>query len=204
MAADTPILRVVLVDEDDARAALLTKALHDDGHHVVARLTVSDDLLGAVNRAAADIVLVDMDSPARDTLDSCADVSREQPTPIVFFARDSDSDTIQRAVRAGVSAYVVDQMPEQRLRAILDVAIARFHEYQTLRAERDEARTRLADRKDIERAKALLMRVRQLEEEPAYQLLRSSAMKRRITMGEAARLLLSAAELFDNTHPGGR
>lgn len=204
MTADSTSLRVVLVDEDDARTALLTKALQEQGHSVVARLVSSEGLLAAVHRAGADIVLVDMDSPARDTLDSCATVTREQPTPIVFFARDSDAETIQRAVRAGVSAYVVDHMPEQRIRAILDVAIARFHEYQTLRAERDEARTRLADRKDIERAKALLMRVRELEEDAAYQLLRNSAMKRRITMGEAARLLLSAAELFDHPHPGGQ
>lgn len=190
--------RVVLVDEDDARAALLTEALREAGYDVVARLTGTDDMVSAVSRARADIVLVDMDSPARDTLDSCASVTREQPTPIVFFARDSDSETIRRAVKAGVSAYVVDHMPEQRLRAILDVAIARFQEHQSLRSELEETRTRLADRKDVERAKALLMRARGLEEQPAYELLRSSAMKRRITMGEAARLLLSAAEMLDS------
>lgn len=191
-------LRVVLIDADDARAALLTEALHAAGHEVVARLTGTEDMLGTVSRARADIVLVDMDSPARDTLDSCASVTREQPMPIVFFARDSDTETIRRAVKAGISAYVVDHVPEQRLRSILDVAIARFHDYQSLRSELAETRARLADRKDIERAKALLMRARRLDEQPAYELLRSSAMKRRITLGEAARLLLSAAELLES------
>lgn len=192
-------LRIVLVDEDDQRAATLTEALRAVGCDVVARLSTSEDLLEAVDRARADVVLVDMDSPARDVLDSCASVSRAKPLPIVFFARDADSGTIERAVQAGVSAYVVDQLAEHRLRPILDVAIARFREHQALRKELEETRTRLADRRDIDRAKAILGRARGLDEAAAYELLRKTAMQRRMTIGDAARMVINAADLL---HPG--
>lgn len=189
-------LRVMLVDENDERAATLIRALREAGYDVVARVSCSDDLLDAVGRARVDVVLVDMDNPARDMLDSCAAVSRVQPLPIVFFARDSDSDTISSAVRAGVSAYIVGGMPEQRMRSIMDVAVARFQEHQALREELEQTRTRLADRRDIERAKAILGRARGLSESAAYEALRKSAMERRMTIGDAARTVIAAADLF--------
>lgn len=195
-------LRVMLVDDDDARAAFVTQALLATGNDVVARLSSSEDLLAAVRRVQPDVVLVDMDNPARDVLDNCAAVTQQVPRPIVFFANNADPDTIADAVRAGVSAYVVDGLSEPRLRPILDVAIARFREHQKLRHELDDMRTRLADRRDVERAKATLAKLRKLDEAAAYALLRRSAMTRRITIGEAARTVLAAAELFD-THEDG-
>lgn len=193
-------LRVVLVDDDSARSAFVTQALLALGHDVVARLSASEDLLNAVRRVRPDVILVDMDNPARDVLDSCAAVTLQVPRPIVFFARDAAQETIAQAVRAGVSAYIVDGMAAHRLKPILDVAIARFREHQKLRNELDEMRTRLADRRDVERAKALLVRLRKLDEAQAYALLRKSAMTRRVTIGEAARTVLAAAELFDAEH----
>lgn len=190
-------LRIVLVDDDSERAAFVTEALREAGHDVVARLSANDDLLAAVRRARADIVLVDMDNPARDMLENCAVVTQQEPRPIVLFTRESDPDTIARAVRAGVTAYIVDGMAPNRLKPILDVAIARFREHQKLRDELDDTRTRLADRRDVDRAKAVLMRLRQLDEEAAYALLRKSAMARRITLGEAARTVLAASDLLD-------
>ncbi|MFT4045887.1 MAG: ANTAR domain-containing protein [Solimonas sp.] len=191
-------LRVVLVDDDGARAAFVTQALRAAGYDVVARMSATEDLLSAVRRVRPDVILVDMDNPARDVLDNCAAVTQQVPRPIIFFARDSDPETISRAVRAGVSAYVVDGMAAHRLKPILDVAIARFHEHQKLRNELDEMRTRLADRRDVERAKALLARLRKLDEAQAYALLRKSAMARRVTVGEAARTVLAAAELLES------
>ncbi|MGQ0530366.1 MAG: ANTAR domain-containing response regulator [Panacagrimonas sp.] len=190
-------LRVMLVDDNDARAAFVTQALLATGNDVVARLSSSEDLLAAVRRVQPDVVLVDMDNPARDVLDNCAAVTQQVPKPIVFFANNSDPDMIAEAVRAGVSAYVVDGLSEPRLRPILDVAIARFREHQKLRSELEDMRTRLADRRDVERAKATLAKLRKLDEAAAYALLRRSAMTRRITIGEAARTVLAAAELFD-------
>lgn len=190
-------LRVMVVDDDDGRAAFVTQALQASGYDVVARLSAAEDLLAAVRRVQPDVVLVDMDNPARDVLDNCAAVTQEVPRPIVFFARNADPDTIADAVRAGVSAYVVDGLTEPRLKPILDVAIARFREHQRLRNELQDMRTRLADRRDVERAKATLAKLRKLDEAQAYALLRRSAMARRITIGEAARTVLAAAELFD-------
>lgn len=190
-------LRMVLVDDDAERAAFVTEALRATGHDVIARLSANEDLLAAVRRLRPDVILVDMDNPARDVLDSCAAVTQEVPRPIIFFARDSDPDTITRAVRAGVTAYIVDGLAAHRLKPILDVAIARFREHQKLREQLDEMRTRLSDRRDVERAKAALARVRKLDEEAAYALLRRSAMARRITIGDAARTVLAAAELLD-------
>jgi len=190
-------LRVMLVDDDDARTAFVTQALLATGNDVVARLSSTEDLLAAVRRVQPDVVLVDMDNPARDVLDNCAAVTQQVPRPIVFFARNSDPDTIAAAVRAGVTAYIVDGLSEPRLKPILDVAIARFREHQKLRDELEEMRTRLADRRDVERAKAMLGKLRKLDEAAAYALLRRSAMARRITIGEAARTMLAAAELFD-------
>lgn len=190
-------LRVMLVDDDDARAAFVTQALLGTGNDVVARLSSTEDLLAAVRRVQPDVVLVDMDNPARDVLDNCAAVTQEVPRPIVFFANNADPDMIADAVKAGVSAYVIDGLSETRLRPILDVAIARFKEHQKLRGELEEMRTRLADRRDVERAKATLAKLRKLDEAAAYALLRRSAMARRITIGEAARTVLAAAELFD-------
>lgn len=193
-------LRVVLVDDDAARSAFVTQALLALGHDVVARLSASEDLLTAVRRMRPDVILVDMDNPARDVLDNCAAVTQEVPRPIVFFARDADPDTISQAVRAGISAYIVDGMAAHRLKPILDVAIARFREHQKLRNELDEMRTRLADRRDVERAKAMLVKLRKLDEAQAYSLLRKNAMTRRVTIGEAARTVLAAAELLDADH----
>jgi response regulator NasT len=113
-----------------------------------------------------------------------------------MFAEESDRDTIQAAVRAGVSAYVVDGFSHRRLRAVMDLAIARFREYQALRQELEEAYAKLADRKDIERAKGILMARRGLDEDAAYRLLRKMAMDRNKKIGEVARSLLSAVELL--------
>jgi response regulator NasT len=190
-------LRLVLVDDDATRSAFVTQALLAIGHDVVARLSAAEDLLMAVRRVRPDVILVDMDNPARDVLDSCAAVTQQVPRPIVFFARDAEPETISQAVRAGVSAYIVDGMAAHRLKPILDVAIARFREHQKLRNELDEMRTRLADRRDVERAKAMLSKLRKLDEAQAYTLLRKNAMARRVTIGEAARTVLAAAEIFD-------
>ncbi len=190
-------LRVMLVDDDTARAAFVTQALHASGYDVVARMRATEDLPAAVRRVQPDVILVDMDNPARDVIDGCAAISQQVPRPIVFFAHNSDAETIAEAVRAGVSAYVVDGMAEHRLKPILDVAIARFLEHQKLRDELDSMRTRLADRRDVERAKSTLARMRKLDEAQAYALLRRSAMTQRVTIGEAARIVIAAANLLD-------
>jgi response regulator NasT len=139
-----------------------------------------------------------MDSPARDMLENCAAMTAKAPRPIVLFTKKSDSETISEAVRAGVTAYIVDGLDATKLKPILDVAITQFNEHQKLLADLNDTKTRLADRRDIDRAKAILMRLRQIDENAAYALLRKNAMTKRITLGDAARVVLAAAELIDS------
>ncbi len=191
-------LRIILIDDDQERSAYLTASLADADYAVIAQLTAQDNLLKVVEQLEADIVLVDMDNPARDMLENCASMTAKAPHPIVLFTKQSDPDTIAEAVRAGVTAYIVDGIDTSRLKPILDVAIAQFKQHQKLLSDLDDTRTRLADRRDIDRAKAILMRLRQLDENAAYALLRKNAMTKRITLGEAARIVLAAAELMDD------
>lgn len=190
-------LRVMLIDQNAGRAALLEQALRDNGHEVVARLAAREDILAPVAAFKPDIIIIDMDSPDRDTLESMRTISREQPRPIVMFADDGDSEMIANAVRAGVSAYVVDGLQPQRLKPIMDVAIARFREFQALREELAQTRGKLLDRRDVDKAKGILMR-RGMNEDDAYKALRKMAMDRNIRIGEAARSVLAVAELLDN------
>ena len=169
-------LRVLLVDETFERAALLKHALQDAGCKIAAHVSASADLPGLVAELKPDLIILDTESPDRDTLENLCIISRDQPRPIVMFTHDDDSDKIRAAIRAGVSAYVVDGLKSERLRPIMDVAIARFNEFQAMRADLEKAESQLAERKDIERAKGILMKQRGWSEEEAYQALRKMAM----------------------------
>ena len=189
-------MRVMLVDDHPERLALLDTALTTAGHEIAARASPRDDLLAAVQRHKPDIVLIDVDSPSRDTLESLGQIKRDRPRPVVLFAAHSDQDTIRKALQAGVSAYVVDGLSPSRIQPVIDVAIARFAEFQALQAELDETRVKLADRRDVEKAKGILMQRRGLDEPAAYALLRRMAMDRNLRIGDAARAVLAAADLL--------
>lgn len=193
---DEASVRIILVDDDRDRMGLLDAALSSAGHEVVGRLLDTDDILGAVASLQPDIVLLDVDSPSRDTLESLGHISRDRPRPIVLFAQKSDSETIRRAMRAGVSAYVVDGMNPNRLQPVIEVAIARFQEFQGMRRELENTKLKLADRRDVEKAKGLLMKRKGVDENAAYELLRKMAMDRNIRLGDVARSLIAAAELL--------
>lgn len=189
-------LRVLLMDETAERAALLKHALQDAGCHIVAHVFDSAGLSELVRELKPDVIILDTESPDRDTLEHICVISRDQPRPIVMFTHDDDSKKIQAAIRAGVSAYVVNGLKSERLRPIMEVAIARFNEFQALRQDLEKAENQLADRKDIERAKGLLMKQRSWSEEEAYQTLRKMAMDKNVKLAEVARQIVSAAELL--------
>jgi response regulator NasT len=189
-------LRVLVIDKTPGRAAILEQALLDIGHKVVAKLTGPVDLYAEVARIQPDVIIVDLQSPDRDTLEQMREINRHQPRPVVMFADDGDSRTIEQAVRAGVSAYVVDGLNAKRVRPLLDVAIARFREYKALRDELEKAKTSLAERKVVERAKGLLMKRRGCSEEEAYQALRKLAMDQNRRLAEVAENLLSVADML--------
>lgn len=188
--------RVILIDENRGRAAILQQALVDAGYTVVAVIHSSDNLLQRVQELTADVIIIDMESPSRDVLEHLSLINRENPHPVVMFADNDDRETIQAAVKAGVSAYVVDGLSQSRVKSIMEVAIARFREYQAMRKELDETRNRLAERKLIEQAKGILMKRRDMDEESAYHALRKLAMDRNQRLSEVARTVISMADLL--------
>ena len=191
----TPI-RVMIIDENAARASRIEEGLRDGGYEVVARLIGRADLEASIHVTQPDVIVIDMECPDRDTLEDMSRIACEQPRPTVMFVDRSDDESIRAAVQAGVSAYVVGGLSPERVRPILEVAIARFTEFQTLRRELESARSSLEERKVIERAKGILMKRRSLDEDGAFRLLRKMAMDRKTRLINVAREVVAAAEIL--------
>jgi response regulator NasT len=189
-------IRIALVDDKPERSDDLERALAREGYEVLARLTSGADLRARVAELDPDVIIVDMQSPERDVLEDMQRLQAQAPRPVVMFVDESDSDSIQAAVRAGVSAYVVDGLRSRSVRPIVEVAIARFQAFQALRGELEAARESLEERKIIERAKGILMQRRGVGEPEAYALLRRAAMDRQQKLVEVARHLIQIADLL--------
>ena len=190
-------LKVLVIDDQPQRYDAIAKAIEAAGDEVVARVAdASPDLHATVQAAQPDVVIIDIDSPGRDTLEDMRRISHEQHRPIVMFVDEADPDSIRRAIQAGVAAYVVKGAAPERVRSVLEVAITRFHEDKTLRDQLAEARSSLEERKLVDRAKGILMDRRSLSEEEAYQMLRKTAMDRSIRIADVARQLVEMADLL--------
>jgi response regulator NasT len=189
-------MRVLVVDESAERAEILREGLRRAGHEVTASLTSAVALLKMIEELAPEVIVIDTESPSRDVLEHLVVMSQHTPRPVVMFATDRAPETIREAVRAGVSAYVVDGLDPARVKTIVDVAVARFEDFQDLRAQLAQANLKLSERKLVERAKGLLMKTRGLEEDAAYGLLRKFAMDRKLKIAEVAQQLVDAAELL--------
>ena len=190
------MLRVMLVDNHLERTAPLKQSLTEADCEVIAHLSDTANLDEAVSRLQPDIVIIDTDSPSRDTLEHLIVMSQNAPRPIVMCTHDGDSEKIRAATRAGVSAYVVGGLSDEKLRPVMDAAIARFEEFKALRAELSEANLKLSERKVIEKAKGLLMKQRGIDEDAAYTLLRNMAMKQNIRLATLAEQVVQAAKLL--------
>jgi response regulator NasT len=189
-------LRVMLVDESRGRSAAIADLLQAVQCDVVACLSPDEDLLQQVARHRPDVVIIDIDLPSRDTLESLRIVQAANPRPMVMFSQDDNGDTIRRAVQAGVSAYVVDGLQANRVRPILDAAIATFDEYRRLQGELERTRSELADRKKIERAKGIVMTQRGIDEPAAYRMMRKAAMDQNRRLVEIADSIIAAEALL--------
>jgi len=196
MAGPDKALKVLLVDDSPERTDILRPALELAGYAVAATLESPLELLQAVEAHRPDIIIIDTDSPSRDVLEHVVMVSRDQPRPIVMFSSDGASDSIRNAVRAGVSAYIVDGLDAGRVKGIVEVAVARFEEYQKLVAELAEANLKLSERKLVDRAKGILMKSRNMTEDEAYNAMRSLAMSRKKRLGEVARMVIDMADII--------
>jgi response regulator NasT len=189
-------LRIVIVDDSGLRATVLEEGLREAGYEDIHVVPPRGAFVAKLERMAPDVVLMDLGSPSRDTLEEMLAVSRALARPIAMFVDQSDDAMIGAAIDAGVSAYVVDGLRKDRVKPILDLAIRRFNAFARMQSELDEARTALADRKTIDRAKAILMQTRGLGEPEAYALLRSTAMNQNKRIVEVAEALITAHSLL--------
>lgn len=189
-------MQVLLVDDRHERVCLLQETLAADGHRVTGNVAVEDDVLAAVVTQQPDVIVVDLQNPSRKGLEKIAEVNRQLPRPIVMFTADGSKQSIHKAVEAGISAYVVDGLNEQRLNPILEVALARFQQMQGLEDELAKTKQTLNERKVIDRAKGLLMKKRGMSEDKAYKAIRSMAMEQNQKMIEVANNLIAAAKLL--------
>ena len=189
-------LSILVIDENRIRAAIIEAGLREAGHDLV---TLVHDVSGIARRIAEinpDVIVIDLENPNRDMLEAMFQLSRAVKRPVAMFVDRSDRASIEAAVEAGVSAYVVDGLRQERIRPILDMAVSRFNAFSRLARELEEAKGELEGRKVIERAKGILMRSRGLSEEAAYALMRRTAMNQNRKLAEIAQSLVTAADLL--------
>jgi len=192
------MLRVLLIDDTPRKVGRLRTALIEAGFDVIEESRLTIDLQERMETLRPDVVLIDTDSPGRDVMEQVVMVSRDQPRPIVMFTNDKDPELMRQAIRAGVSAYIVEGIQAQRLKPILDVAMARFESDQALRAQLQARDQQLAERKRIELAKGLLMKMKDCKEEEAYTLMRRQAMSRQQKLIQVAEQIVAMNELLEN------
>jgi response regulator NasT len=188
--------KIVIVDESPVRAAILEEGLRDAGFARVERIGEMQNLLARIYALDPDVILIDLENPSRDILEQMFQVSRVVKRPIAMFVDQSDSAMIAASVDAGVSAYIVDGLRKERIKPILDLCISRFNAFSKLQDELDRTKSALEDRKIVDRAKGLLMKLKGLTEEEAYVLLRSTAMREKKKIGEIAQSIITASEIL--------
>ena len=189
-------LKIVIVDKNPIRAAILEDGLRDAGHIQVVRVEDTSHLLARIYTIDPDVILIDLENPSRDVLEQMFQVSRAVKRPVAMFVDQSDRASIEAAVDAGVSAYIVGGLRKERVQNILDLCISRFNSFAKLQNELESARSALEDRKIIDRAKGILMKAKNLNEETAYAMMRKTAMNENKKIAEVAQSVITAAELF--------
>ena len=177
-------LTILVIDENAIRASIIEEGLREAGHE---RVTVM---------LQPDVIIIDIENPNRDMMEHLFQLTRTVGRPIAMFVDRSDTASIEAAVEAGVSAYIVDGLKKERVKSILDMAVSRFNAFSRLRRELAEARSALEERKVVERAKGILMKMRGLSEEEAFTLLRQSAMNEKKKMADIAQSIVTAARLL--------
>lgn len=190
-------LSILVIDENRIRASIIEDGLREAGHTRVTVISEINEVARSIERAAPDVVVIDLENPNRDRLEHFFSLSRALRKPIAMFVDSSDASAIEAAVEAGVSAYVVDGLRKERVKPILDMAVSRFNAFSRLTRELEQARSELEDRRIIDQAKAILIRTRGLSEADAYALLRRTAMNQNRKIVEIAQSLVTAAGLLE-------
>lgn len=190
------MLTVLVIDESRTRAGEICAGLALAGYQVAAILAGADNLTAEVKRLQPDVILIDTESPSRDTLENLAVMNKAMPRPVIVFTQEDAREPMRDALKAGVSAYVVDGLEPKRIKAIVDVARVRFEGTQALRRELDEASRKLSDRKLVDKAKGVLMKARGLDEDTAYHAMRKLAMERSQPLVNVARDIIDMARVL--------
>ncbi len=196
--AMAPALSILVIDDNRIRASIIEQGLRDAGHDKVIVIAQMDGLVRRITEIEPDVIVIDLENPNRDQLEHIFQVTRAVQRPIAMFVDKSESGSIEAAVDAGVSAYVVDGLKKERVKPILDMAISRFRAYSRLNRELQEVRMELAERKTIDRAKGILMKSRGITEDEAYRLLRKTAMNQSRKIIDVAQGLILAAGLLED------
>jgi two-component system, response regulator / RNA-binding antiterminator len=189
-------LKILVIDKDPIRRAILDAGLREAGFANVVLLGETAGLLDQVYRIDPDVILIDLENPSRDVLEQMFQVSRIVRRPVAMFVDQSDRDTTKAAVEAGVSAYIVGGLRKDRVKDILELCISRFNAVARLQDELDRTKNALEARKVIDRAKGILMQAKGLSEEQAYALLRKTAMNEKRKIADVAQAVITAAELL--------
>ncbi|MDK4701606.1 MULTISPECIES: ANTAR domain-containing response regulator [Rhizobium] len=189
-------LTILVIDENAIRASIIEEGLREAGH---ARVTVIHEVQGVartIETLRPDVIIIDLENPNRDMMEHLFQLTRTVGRPIAMFVDRSDTASIEAAVEAGVSAYIVDGLKKERVKPILDMAVSRFNAFSRLQRELADAKSALEERKIVERAKGILMKMRGLSEDEAFALLRQTAMNEKKKMSEIAQSVVTAAGLL--------
>ncbi len=190
-------IRVMLVDDHASRAQLVEENLKAAGFEVLSVISSAAGLLYQIEQHRPDVVLIDLQSPDRDVLESLAIVNRHSPTAMVMFAQEDDPDYIRQAVASGVSTYLMEGINPDKVKPVIDVAMAQFKTFQGLREELNSARTQLEDRTVIEKAKGLLMLQKRISENEAHQMLTKLAMNNNQRLRDVAQTVIATLSSFE-------
>jgi response regulator NasT len=188
--------KIAIVDENPIRAAILEEGLREAGFTSVEHVGEMNNLLARIYQIDPDVILIDLENPSRDVLEQMFQVSRAVRRPIAMFVDQSDAASIQASVDAGVSAYIVDGFRKERIKSIIDLCISRFNAFAKLQDELERTKTALEERKVIDRAKGILMKIKGMSEEEAYVLMRSTAMREKKKIVDIAQSIITASELL--------
>ncbi len=191
-----PDLTILVIDENAIRASIIEEGLREAGYANVTVVHEVNGIARIIETAKPDVIVIDIENPNRDMMEHLFQLTRTVSRPIAMFVDRSDTALIEAAMEAGVSAYVVDGLKKERVKAILDMAVSRFNAFSRLQRELAEAKSALEERKVIERAKGILMKMRGLSEEQAFALLRQTAMNEKKKMSDIAQSVVTAAGLL--------
>lgn len=190
-------LKILVVDENRSRASIIKLGLIEHGYDNVILVHDLNGIAREVEERQPDVIVIDLENPQRDQLEAFFALSRAIKRPIAMFVDQSDLSAMEEAIDAGVSAYVVDGLRKDRMRPIMEMAIARFRAFARMQEELHEVKSKLDGERVLNRAKQILMRTKGLTENEAHRLIRTKAMNNQKKMSEIAQSILIASEALD-------